>query len=279
MHSDKRIYHLIPSNNEENLPFLFESPHSGTFHPEDGDEHIASGKVFPGVDRFVDELFAFVPDMGAPLIHADFCRCYIDPNRALDDMRPEWFDAPWPHPLNPSEKSANGIGLIWPKKCGITHSPDDIQSRIDRFYRPYHQIIRGEIDRLHKQFGHALHISCHSAPHKIMKPQINPRVNYTADIVISDQFGQTADARIGRALRNLFESKGYKTLSNDPFQGDELIRAHGSPQNNRHSIQIEINRALYMDEAKIKRSAKKFSKLQTDLHEIFMQLHKAYPLT
>ncbi len=274
MHSDKRIYHLIPPKSEENLPLLFESPHSGTFHPEDGDEHIPSGKVFPGVDRFVDQLFTFVPDIGASLIHAHFTRCYIDPNRALDDMRPEWFNAPWPAPLSPTEKSEHGIGLIWPKQCGITHEPDDIQSRIDGYYRPYHQAIQNEIDALHKRHGRSLHISCHSAPDKIMVPQINPRVNYKADIVISDQFGHTADAAIGKKLRKLFEGLGYKALSNDPFQGDELIRAHGSPQNNRHSIQIEINRRLYMDEHKIKIHDKRFAKLQNDLRDIFISLHR-----
>lgn len=277
MRADKRIYQLIPPKTVENVPILFESPHSGTFHPLYGDENISKGHVYPGVDRAVDQIFDFAPDIGASLLHALFCRCYIDTNRALDDMRPEWFDAPWPEPLSPSSKSDNGIGLVWPEKDGVCFTHQDILARIADYYRPYHSAIANEITRIKAQHGYALHVSCHSAPAIIMKPQLNPRINYTADIVVSDNFGQSAAANIGKALRKTLESYGYKVLSNDPFQGDALINAHGAPQNDIHSIQIEINRALYMHEATLKINQPRLARLRTDLKRSFLALHKSLP--
>jgi N-formylglutamate deformylase len=271
---DKRIYQLIPPKSVENLPILFESAHSGTFHPIHGEENISQGHVYAGVDRAVHDLFGFAPEIGAPLLHALFCRCYIDPNRALDDMRPDWFDAPWPDPLSPSSKSDNGIGLVWPEKDGGCFTHQDILTRIATYYRPYHQAIRDALIHLQAQHGYALHVSCHSAPDSIMKPQINPRVNYTADIVISDNFGQSAAPFIGKALRNALTERGYKVLSNDPFQGDALINAHGAPQNHMHSIQIEINRALYMHEATLKINTPRLKHLRADLQHSFLALHK-----
>jgi|TARA_R110002126_G_scaffold13118_1_gene56092 N-formylglutamate amidohydrolase len=274
MVSDKRIYQLIPPKSEESLPILFESPHSGTFHPEHGEENISQGHVYAGVDRAVHRIFGFAPEIGAPLLHAFFCRCYIDANRALDDMRPDWFDAPWPQPLSPSEKSHNGIGLVWPDKDGACFSPQDILARISTFYSPYHQAIRDELMRMHTRYGYALHVSCHSAPDSIMKPQINPRVNYTADIVISDNFGHTSAPFIGKILRRALTEHGYKVLSNDPFQGDELINANGTPQNHIHSIQIEINRGLYMHEATHKIDEHRLAMLSADLKQSFIALYK-----
>ena len=276
MVSDKRIYQLIPPKSEEKLPILFESPHSGTFHPEDGEEDHKKGRIYPGVDRYVHQLFDFAPEIGAPLLFAEFCRCYIDTNRALNDMRPDWFTEPWPEPLSPSAKSNNGIGLIWPKKSGDTFSHDDVMQRIEKYYRPYHEKVRSLLHDMKDQHGHALHISCHSAPRSIMRPKINPRLNYTADIVISNDFGQTSAPQIGKVLRRILEDKGYKTLSNDPFQGDELINANGTPHNDIHSIQIEINRSLYMNENSHRLEERKFKKLRTDLKHSFGQFLKQY---
>jgi N-formylglutamate deformylase len=276
MVSDKQIYQLIQPKGEETIPILFESPHSGTFHPIDGAENISAGKIYPGVDRYIDQLFDFAPAIGAPLVYAEFCRCFIDTNRALSDMRPDWFSSPWPEPLFPTDKSNNGLGLVWPNTNGTQFSPDDISARIDEYYRPYHAIIQSELLRLKNIHGQAIHISCHSAPKSIMKPQINPRLNYTADIVISDQFGQTADAKIGKKLRKLLTAQGYNVLSNDPFQGDELIAANGAPHNHIHSIQIEINRALYMNEKTQKIEQSKFDALKRDLHSCFYKLSAAF---
>tara|TARA_R110002124_G_scaffold64985_2_gene177259 strand:- start:67376 stop:68227 length:852 start_codon:yes stop_codon:yes gene_type:complete len=272
MVSDKQIYQLIQPKDQETIPFLFESPHSGTFHPIKGDENISAGKIYPGVDRYIDQIFDFASAIGAPLINAQFCRCYIDTNRALSDMRPDWFCAPWPEPLTPTNKSDNGLGLVWPDVNGDLFTPADITARIDGYYRPYHSLIQSELLRLKDIHGQAIHISCHSAPKAIMKPKINPRLNYTADIVISDQFGQTADAKIGQKLRQLLTAQGYKVLSNDPFQGDELIAANGAPHNQIHSIQIEINRALYMNEKTHKIEPRKFDTLKRKLQSCFSKL-------
>lgn len=274
MPSDKRIYQLIPPKSEETLPILFESPHSGTYHPIDGEEDIKEGRIYPGVDRYVHQLFDFVPTIGAQLLHALFCRCYIDANRAPNDMKPEWFDEPWPHPLAPSAKSKNGIGLVWPKKDGETFAHDDVKTRIDKYYTAYHQQVQKIIHDLKDRHGHALHISCHSAPRSIMKPKVNPRLNYTADIVISDSYGQSADPKIGQKLRKILGEYGYKVLSNDPFQGDELINANGAPHNHIHSLQIEINRSLYMDEKNLRIRERKYKNLKADLRESFIKLGK-----
>lgn len=207
-------------------------------------------------DTHVDRLFAAAPDHGAVLIAATFPRSYIDPNRAEDDVDPAMMiDAGkgWPVPLNPGEKSRLGLGLIraiinhdrpiYDRKLGL----DELRGRLERYYRPYHERLSLELDRLHRAFGEVWHVDCHSMG-RIGRRNAPFPGERRADVVLGNRDGETADPEIMQVAALTLRRAGLEVALNHPYKGAEIVRRYGNPGAGRHSFQIEVVRELYMDE-------------------------------
>lgn len=251
------------------VPLVFDSPHSGTAMPEDSNHVAGPADLATAVDHYVHELFGTAPDHGAALLHALFPRTYIDANRAASDIDPALIDGPWPGPLAPSEKSASGFGLI--RRLVLPDVPmydrrlsvAEVQARIDRYYAPYHAALTTLLDARHTRFGAVFHVDCHSMKEygNAMNTDAGQR---RADMVLGDRKGTTCDPAMTAMVADFLKGRGYSVAINEPYQGAELVRRYGRPDENRHSLQIELNRALYLDEATFTRSPG-FTALKTDL--------------
>ena len=236
------------------LPLVFDSPHSGRRAPEDFCTVASDEDLAWTADSYVDDLFADVPASGATLIAASFPRAYVDVNRAPDDIDPELLAEPWPEPLRPTRKSHMGSGLIW-RYCRGTGAPlydrklsvDEVRSRIDGYWRPYHEHLADTLGALHRRFGFVYYVNCHSMRAVGNRTLPDPQ-NLRPDIALGNRHGSTCDGEIVPLLEGSFRERGYQVAVNDPFPGAYLIEIHGRPDQGRYSVQIEINRSLYMDE-------------------------------
>jgi len=233
---------------------IFDSPHSGFAWPEDFRTAATADQVRSTWDAYVDELWADAPAGRATLLAAHFPRAYIDANRAEDDIDPALLEAPWPGALATTDYSHRGMGLIrryaLPGVAMYARRLDtaEVRHRIEHYYRPYRRLLRGALDELHARHGMVWHFNCHS-----MKSRGNAMNTDSGalrpDFVISDQLGRTADPALTQWTADYFAGRGFSVKINDPYRGGNLVGTFGAPERRRHSIQIEINRALYMDEA------------------------------
>ncbi|WP_323795982.1 N-formylglutamate amidohydrolase [Nisaea sp.] len=251
------------------VPILFDSPHSGRTIPHDFVTAVSLAELRTGEDAFVDELVSGCLDHGIGLVQAEFPRTYIDANRAVDDIDEELLAGPWPDGANPTDKSARGMGLI--RKHILRNVPlysealsiEEVAARIAVFYQPYHDAVRESLDRLHARHGAVWHVDWHS-----MKPYGNPMNvddgQARPDFVVSDSEGETADADLVEAVASWLGARGYDVSVNDPYKGAEMIRRYGAPSEGRHSIQVEINRRLYLDPDRM-RKTEGFIRLKEDL--------------
>ncbi len=260
------------------LPLLFDSPHSGTKYPDDFDYICTFNELEKAEDKFVDELFACAPSYGATFLYAHFPRSYIDVNRSDDDIDPEILSEFWPFgDINPTPRSDAGIGLIRRlvrPGVPVYNRPltaEEIIHRIEKYYRPYHKALEQLINDTHYNFGQVFHINCHSMPSASARPKQpigfagrGPRV---ADFVLGDRDGTSCGPEFTHALRDFLKGLGYAVTINDPFKGVELVRRYSNPSRAFHSLQIEINKSLYMDENSGEKNAH-FEKLQLDVESL-----------
>lgn len=241
---------------ENSLPLVFDSPHSGREYPEDFDYACSYDILCKAEDNHLENLYDCVTSYGGVFLHALFPRTYIDTNRSHDDIDPDLLADDWQHDYNPTDRAHAGIGLIRRiVRPGITVynrklKASEIKSRIDSYYTPYHDMLKREIEDAHYKFGQVWHINCHSMP-AIGKPTgfLRRTVSHTlGDFVLGDRNGSTCDLHFTHSIRDFLRSLGYRVDINNPYKGVELVRRHGKPNTGRHSIQIEINKALYWDE-------------------------------
>jgi len=221
-------------------------------------------------DTHVDALYAAAPDHGATLIAANFPRSYIDANRSLLDIDAALLDAAWPGPINVSRKTEKGIGLVWRlldtgeaiyrRKLTVA----EVQARISACYAPYHRTVRDAINAAHKHYGAVWHVNCHSMPAtSSVISEEGPGVA-RADFVLGDRDGTTCSPDFTAFVAQTLRDMGYDVRINDPYKGVELVRAYSDPAARKHSLQIEVNRKLYMDEDSRERN-EGFDKLRDDL--------------
>lgn len=254
------------------VPLVFDSPHSGMVYPADFNFTAPDDLVRTAEDTHVDALFAAAPAHGATLLIAHFPRSYIDTNRHAHDLDPELIDGAWPGKIAPGEKTKLGIGLVrrlaqpgipmYDRKLSV----GAIRHRIETYYLPYHDELGRIIDGAHRRFGAVWHINCHSMASR--GSDITPDGGVErAEFVLGDRDGTTCDPAFTAAVDSFLRGKGYDVRINDPYKGAEIVRRYADPQRRRHSLQIEINRRLYMDERTRERSPG-FAKLQADLADL-----------
>ncbi len=273
---DARAYDLLSPRGAE-APLLIDSPHSGRAYPADFETVVPELVLRGAEDWMVDDLVAGAPLEGATLLAARFPRAYIDPNRRLDDVDPALLDGTWPTPLNPGPKSALGIGLFRHKTndggplLARPLSVTGLEARIARCWRPYRERLAEALDALHAHHGAVWHIDMHSM--KSVGTAITPDGPGAArpDMVIGDLEGASCDPAFTAFVAARLEAYGYSVSVNLPYKGAEIIRSHGRPAENRHSLQIEMKRALYMDEATITATAG-YARLKADLRRLIAEV-------
>ncbi len=258
------------------LPLVLDSPHSGTSYPADFDHLPSRAIVRRAEDTHVETLFGCAPDAGATLVEALFPRAYIDPNRHLSDMDPAVLEESWPGPVALSRKTELGIGLVWRLAQGGMPmyarplSVVDVERRIALYYEPYHAAVAAALDERHRRFGAVWHLNCHSMP-AIGDVMSDDPGHERAEFVLGDRDGTTCEPEFTAFVAATLSAMDYEVAINDPYKGVELVRKHGRPAERRHSLQIEINRRLYMDEISLAKTAG-FGALQADLARLIEAL-------
>jgi N-formylglutamate deformylase len=251
------------------VPLVLDSPHSGTHYPADFVHRPQRSVVRKAEDTHVEALFASAPASGATLIEALFPRAYVDPNRHVSDLDPAVIDEPWPGALAPSRKTELGIGLVWRLAQGGQPmyarplSVAEVERRIALYYEPYHAAVAEALDQRHRRFGAVWHLNCHSMP-AVGDVMSEDPGRARADFVLGDRDATSCEPEFTSFVARTLADMGYDVAINDPYKGVELVRKHGRPAERRHSLQIEVNRRLYMDEQTLERMAG-FAALQADL--------------
>ncbi len=244
----------------QTAPLVFASPHSGRAYPP---EFLAASrldvlKLRLSEDAYVDEVFAAAPEFGAPLLCARFPRAYVDVNREAFELDPAMFADALPDYVNTSSpRIAAGLGTIARIVTDgedIYHRPlrfEDARRRIDAMYRPYHAALSELLEATKRRFGGCLLIDCHSMPSGVGGGNGGRRI----DIVLGDCFGTTCAAGVTDTVQRELQAMGFVVARNSPYAGGYTTRHYGRPRHGIHALQIEINRAIYMDEARVERGA------------------------
>ena len=242
-------------------PLIFASPHSGRDYPGEllRNSRLDRHRLRQSEDSYVDLLFDEAPRFGAPLLRALFPRAFVDVNRARDELDPRMFADDVPQSADTrSSRVIAGLGVI-PRI--VADGQDiygrklyyfDAKRRLAACYDPYHKELGGLIDAARAQFGCAILIDCHSMPSAGGAPfrPGEPRI----DFVLGDRFGSSCAPSIVRYVEDLLTGFGYQVARNAPYAGGYVASSYGRPRNGVHALQIEINRALYLDERRIART-------------------------
>src|ERR1700729_577776 len=234
-------------------PGTFHSPHSGSVYP---DEFLSASRIDLAAlrrseDSFMDELIADLSDRGFPTVRGNFPPSYVDVNREPYELDPRMFTGRLPSFANTrSMRVAGGLGTI-PRVVGdgqeIYHerlSVDDALGRIEALYKPYHRALRRLINKAHQAFGTVVVVDCHSMP-SIGVSRDEPR---RPDIVIGDRYGTSCAALLPDMVEETMRALGYSVGRNKPYAGGFITEHYGNPASGLHTIQLELNRAIYMDE-------------------------------
>jgi N-formylglutamate deformylase len=255
------------------MPLVVDSPHSGSHYPDDFAFCCPLDILRRAEDSYVDELFGAAPAHGATMIAAVFPRSYLDVNRAADDLDPAVLSAAWPKHLK--LRPATRVGLVRRyAQAGVPIyerklHPDEVLARVERYYAPYHQTLDEICDRLHREFGAVWHVNAHSMPSTGSRK--HGRKGEHGDFVIGDRDGTTCAPEYTDFVASTLRGMGYEVHVNDGYKGVELVRRHGRPAERRHSLQIEVDRSLYMDQRTLEKLPG-FDALKDDLARLFAAL-------
>ncbi len=264
----------------QTAPVVFSSPHSGRAYPADMVEksRLSPTELRRSEDCFVEELFGDVPRHGAPLLQAMFPRAYVDPNREPFELDPGMFCDALPDYVNTrSPRVYAGLGTV-PR---VVASGSDIYTqklkfaearwRIDNFYRPYHDALGELIQATKAMFGYCLLIDCHSMPSVCGPMEQNAGHKRRVDMVLGDAMGGSCTPGLTGLVEAALRDMGYTVARNAPYSGGYITRHYGRPLNDVHTLQIEINRALYMDEERLEKLPQ-LAQLKTDLSAVAERL-------
>ncbi|MFN5998217.1 MAG: N-formylglutamate amidohydrolase [Paracoccaceae bacterium] len=235
---------------------IFASPHSGREYTADFLAQVALDRrsIRSSEDAFVDRLFDMAPDLGAPLLVARAPRAFLDLNRAADELDPGVIEGIARVPHNP--RISSGLGVIprvvaggrsiYRGKLGLAEA----EARITRFWHPYHQALAALVEETRAAFGQAVLIDCHSMPHEAIEAHTRPG-QPRPEVVLGDRYGATAGREVMDRIEAAFAAAGLRVGRNAPFAGAYVAQAYGRPSRGVHVVQVEIDRALYMDEVRI----------------------------
>jgi N-formylglutamate amidohydrolase len=254
---------------DQRVPFVFNSPHSGRIYPQRFLEMSKLDRVSirRSEDCYVDELFAGVVALGAPLLAANFPRAWLDANREPWELDPRMFNEPLPgHANTRSARVAGGLGTI-PRLVGegqdiyLAKLPlSEAVGRIESVYKPYHEQLKSLLMQTHARFGFGVLIDCHSMPGSVRAADASTK----PDFIVGDRFGVACSPSLSHAAISILSDMGYTVAHNKPYAGGFITEHYGRPAKGLHAIQIEVNRGIYMNEKTLERTAG-FDALQRDL--------------
>ncbi len=257
---------------KERGPIAFNSPHSGSIYPRAflTAARLDLATLRRSEDSFVDELVAGVVARGFPLMRAHFPRCFVDVNREPYELDPRMFEGRLPSFANTrSMRVAGGLGTVArvvgdaQEIYGQRLPVDDALRRIEGLYKPYHRALRRLFTRLQRNFGAAVLIDCHSMPSTAGSKDERPRPEF----VLGDRYGTSCTGIVAETVEKTLRGLGYTVSRNKPYAGGFITEHYGNPAAGLHTIQLEINRALYMDERRHERSPS-FARLSLDLETV-----------
>ena len=260
---------------------VLDSPHSGVAYPPDFLYTCEMSILRKAEDTHVEKLYDFAPGLGAHWIEAQFPRSYLDANRNTTELDVSLLDEPWPHPVATDpvvlSKVRLGKGLIWrTTDDGLPIyerrlSVDEVIRRIEQCWKPYHAAVVEAIDAAHAAHGYSIHVNCHSMPAVASSHATNFPGEKHADFVVGDRDGSTASPALSQLVCAHLTALGYRVAYNHPYKGVELVRRYSDPAAQRHSIQLEINRKLYMNEETLELNAG-FDALKAHLRSLVERL-------
>lgn len=241
-------------------PVVFASPHSGRDYPWSFLRHTVLDQhtIRSSEDAYVDRLFDCAPDYGAPFLKAGAPRAFVDLNRAAEEMDPALVEGVRRVGHNP--RVASGLGVV-PRVVANGRSIyrgklplAEAERRLDGYWRPYHQRLQQLLDEAKMGFGQAVLIDCHSMPHEAAEGAARSG-GVRPEIVLGDRFGASADPGLVDRIEAAFTRAGLVVVRNTPFAGAYIAQHYGRPSRAQHTVQIEIDRAIYMDEREIRPNA------------------------
>lgn len=251
----KAVFHVF-SPKKLQSGVVFASPHSGADYSQSFLSHTILNRhqIRSSEDAFVDQLFASAPTFGVPFLTALAPRAFVDLNRAADELDPALVEGVKQKRQNP--RVASGLGVI-PRVVAhgqaIYHgklSQSEAQNRIDRYWHPYHKALQELLRQAQTQFGQAILVDCHSMPHEAIEA-MGHCGGQKPEVVLGDRFGAAASAEVMDQIEEAFIGAGLTVSRNAPFAGAYITQAYGRPSRRQHAVQVEIDRALYMNEDKI----------------------------
>ncbi len=255
------------------VPLVLDSPHSGSWFPGDFGHCLTERELRSAEDCYIHELFSAGPRHGAALLEATFARTYVDVNRSEADVDPGMIDGDWPHPVAGSLKGRLGQALVWrtlndgrpiyARRLSVA----EMSGRIERYLRPYQQALGALIDEAHARHGVVFHLNCHSMQSVGGRMSQDGAGTRRPEIVLGDRDGTTCAPEFTALVRDALAGAGYEVRVNDPYKGVELVRAFSAPAAGRHSLQIEINRALYLDERTLEKNDG-YERLRADIDRL-----------
>lgn len=244
----------LPAQDESCV--VFASPHSGSHYPAElmAKTVLSDHMVRSSEDAFVDRLFDCAPEYGARFIKAAMPRAYVDLNRSPDELDPALIEGISRQGHNP--RVASGLGVI-PRVVANGRAiyrgklrMSEVQDRLDRYWHPYHRQLQRMLDEAYTYHGQAVLIDCHSMPHEAVESVARAGAK-RPDIVLGDRFGAAAAGSVVDRVEQAFTAQGFRVARNTPFAGAYIAQAYGRPARGQHAVQVELDRALYMDERRI----------------------------
>lgn len=258
---------------------VFASPHSGRFYSREflrrsvlDDVQIRSSE-----DAFMDQLIAPATQFGVPILTATVPRAYLDLNRACDELDPAVVQGVRRRGHNP--RIASGLGVI-PRVVANGRAIysgkitlEEANTRIDRYWRPYHDRLGDLMAQTKQSFGRAVLVDFHSMPHEAVRAMTHSGLS-RPEVVLGDRFGAAAHGDIVERIETIFLEAGLKVSRNTPFAGAYITQAYGHPSRGHHAVQVEIDRGLYMNEQHIRPNGNydSFSKLMARIVEQIAQI-------
>lgn len=259
LNREQQSFWSISAPVEQTAPLVFASPHSGQNYPAELllTSALDVAALRRSEDAFVDRLYAAVPDYGALLLKNHYPRVFLDCNREPYELDQAMFAAALPDYVNSrSPRVAAGLGTI----ARVTATGEAIYrdrlnpgaalARIREYYFPYHEALKSLIEQTQVRFGVCLLIDCHSMP-SVGGPMDSDPGTRRVDIVLGDCFGTSCAPAVTAFAERALSDLGYSVRRNVPYAGGFTTRNYGRPREGVHALQIEINRALYMDEQRI----------------------------
>ena len=225
---------------------LVEVPHAGLAIPDGLEATLAVPRdaVLRDSDLYVDRIWEQAPRHGATLLVANVSRYVVDLNRAPDDVDRETV------PDHPAPRPTQARGVVWrittdgrpALRAPIGYA--ELGDRLARFHAPYHRTLRHALDELRARFGYVILVAAHSMP-----STSRDGATRRADVVPGTRGRTSADPRVIDAVERHFRAAGLTVRHDDPYRGGWTTGSYGKPRDGVHAIQIELNRALYVDES------------------------------